>query len=98
MNSPTADPVYVHSKREGIVILIIWALGFAWTVPYCYFTGYQTTTENWKLTTTWGIPSWVFWGVAFPWFVSGVLSILMCLFYIKDDDLGQADDEVPHAE
>ena len=98
MNSPTADPVYVHSKREGIVILVIWALGFAWTVPYCYLTGFQTTTENWELTMTWGIPSWVFWGIAFPWFISGVLSILLCLFYIKDDDLGQADDEVSHSE
>lgn len=92
------DPVYIHSRNEAIVILIVWAISFAWTVPYCYFTGYQTTTESWELSLTWGLPSWIVWGVAVPWCTAGVVSILLCLFYIKDDDLGQADDELPLSE
>ncbi len=98
MTSSNADQVYVHSRNEAYLILIVWGLSFAWTVPYCYYTGYQTTAENWELKLTMGIPSWIFWGVAFPWCVAGVLSILICLFYIKDDDLGQAEDELPLAE
>ena len=87
------DVVYRHSKREAYAILILWALSFAWTVPYCYFTGYQTTSENWQLEVTWGMPSWVVWGVAIPWLLCAVISILLCLFYIQDDDLGRAEDE-----
>ncbi|MDA7504203.1 hypothetical protein OAF42_00415 [Planctomicrobium sp.] len=95
MNQSTADPVYVHSKNEAYLILIVWALSFAWTVPYCYSNGFQTTNENWELSLTMGMPSWIFWGVGLPWFVAGILSILICLFFIKDDDLGQAKDELP---
>lgn len=98
MTSPAVDPVYAHSKSEAKVILVIWGLSFLWTVPYCYFAGYQTPQAPIELSLTFGIPSWVFWGVAFPWTVSGLLSIILCLFYIKDDDLGQAEDELPLAD
>ena len=90
-----ADPVFVHSRNEAYLILIVWAASFVWTVPYCYYTGYQTTNEQWELSLTFGMPSWLFWGVGVPWFVAGICSILICAFYIKDDDLGQADDELP---
>jgi hypothetical protein len=90
----TDDPVYQHSRREALVILVLWGISFAWTVPYCYFTGYQAPGSLQELQTTLGIPSWVFWGVAVPWVVCGVVSILLCLFFIRDDDLGHAEDEV----
>ena len=92
--SVNEDPVYRHSKREAIFILILWAGSFAWTVPYCYFNGYQTTQDNWTLELTFGLPSWVVWGVAVPWVVCGIISILLCFFLIQDDDLGRADDEL----
>ncbi len=63
-------------------------------MPYCYFNGYQTTHENWQLELTFGLPSWVVWGVAVPWIVCGAISIWYCLFLIEDDDLGRADDEL----
>lgn len=99
MSSPEKlDPVFVHSRREAMLILIVWAVCFAWTVPYCYFTGFQTTAaEDWQLSLTWGMPSWVVWGVAVPWLIAGVVSIAICLFVIEDDDLGLADDEAPAA-
>lgn len=98
MTTPTPDPVYVHSKKEAMLILIIWGLSFAWTVPYCYLTGYRTINELWDLKLVLGMPAWVFWGVAAPWTISGILSIIICLFFIKDDDLGQAEDELPLSE
>lgn len=98
MSESTQDPVYHHSKNEALLILVVWALSFAWTVPYCYFNGYQSNEEAYQLELFWGMPSWIFWGVALPWFVAGIVSILICLFIIKDDDLGQAEDELPLQE
>lgn len=92
--TPQEDPVYVHSLREALVILVIWGVSFAWTVPVCYWTGYRSSGQEWELSMLFGIPSWIFWGVVLPWIVSGIAAILMCLLYIKDDDLGRADDEV----
>ena len=72
MNSSSVDPVYAHSKREAIWILVIWGLSFAWTVPYCYYNGFRTTDPEWELEVVMGMPSWVFYGVAAPWFIAGV--------------------------
>lgn len=92
----TLDPVYRHSRREALVILALWMLSFAWTVTYSYVNGYATAESPRELEMTLGIPSWVWWGIAVPWIVSGIVSILMCLFFIQDDGLGHAADEVPH--
>lgn len=91
----TNDPVFQHSRREALVILVLWGISFAWTVPYCYVNGYQAPGVPEDLGMTLGIPSWVFWGVAVPWIVCGAISILLCLFFIRNDDLGHADDEPP---
>lgn len=88
-----ADPVYVHSLREAYAILGLWTLSFLWTVPYCYFRGYSAPADPDQVAIVLGMPDWVAWGVAVPWFVCGVISILMCLFMIRDDDLGLAGDE-----
>lgn len=92
----TLDPVYKHSRREAVLILILWGLSFAWTVPYCYFRGYGAPASPDDVEIAFGIPAWVWWGVALPWIVCGVISIALCQFYIRDDDLGHAADEVPH--
>jgi len=86
---PPDDPVFLNARREAIAIIILWGVAFAWTVPYCYLNGYNTPTDPSELELIWGIPSWVVWGVALPWVVCGAASILLCIFYIKDDDLGE---------
>lgn len=92
----TLDPVFRHSRREALVILALWTASFLWTVPFSYFQGYHKPGDPLDVSLTFGMPSWVFWGVALPWLVTGLVSMLLCLFFIRDDDLGHADDEVVH--
>ncbi len=82
------DPVFIHSRREAIVIFCVWAAAALWTVPYCYLNGYGVAPEN--LETVWGVPSWVFWGIGLPWLVADVVTIWLCFGYIQNDDLGEA--------
>ncbi len=34
------DPVFLDSRREAFLILLIWGLCLVWTVSYCYRFGY----------------------------------------------------------
>lgn len=83
-NSPDYDPVFVHARREALVVLAVWVIGLAWTVGYCLVTGYDVQTEQMK--TILGIPDWVFWGVLVPWVVIVLFSIWFGLFYIADEN------------
>ncbi len=93
IDSKPDDPVFLNARREAVAILILWACCFAWTVPYCYLHGYDAPSDPVDLQLTLGIPDWVFWGIAVPWVCAGVVSILLCLFFFQDDDLGHSDDE-----
>ncbi len=95
MNSPPDDPVFVHSRREALVILLVWGLCFAWTVPYCYLYGYDTPADPAELALILGMPAWVVWGVMLPWGIAGLVSIALCLWYIEDDDLGPIPEDEP---
>ncbi len=91
------DPTFLHSRREAIFILIIWALCLLWTVPFCYLTGYMDL-ESGRLpwlaqVRVLGMPGWMFWGVAFPWLVAGVVTVWFCYRFLQLDDLGQAPEE-----
>jgi hypothetical protein len=83
------DPVYLHSRKEAIVIFCVWAASFAWAVPYCYFNGYVENFDPATFSTVMGVPSWVFYGIGAPWLVADVITIWLCFFYIKNDDLGE---------
>lgn len=84
------DPVFINSKREAWIILGLWGVMLLWAVPYCYMNGFQSGLEPEKVELTLGLPSWVFWGIAFPWLIADVFTIWFCLFYMKEDDLGVA--------
>jgi len=86
-DTPTLDPVFQHSRREAVLIFAIWVCALLWSVPYCYLNGYPTTFDPDTFQTVWGIPAWVFWGIGVPWLIADILTIFMCLFVIKDDDL-----------
>ncbi len=81
------DPVFLHARREALVILAVWAAAMLWVVPYCYFFGYHPITESEQLKTIIGIPDWVFWGVFVPWGVCCLVSIGLSCWFIQDDDL-----------
>lgn len=87
------DPVYLNSGKEAIVILFVWLFFFLWTIPYCWINGYRGAIDPTDLEMVLGMPSWIFWGVAVPWLVADVVTILLAVFYIKDDPLGEADEE-----
>lgn len=72
------------------MILLVWGFCFAWTIPYCYLYGYDASVRPQELPLVWGMPAWVFWGVAVPWVVAGLVSVALCLWFIQDDDLGPA--------
>ena len=80
------DPVFLHSRREAIVIFFVWLAGLVWAVPFCYFNGY-VDAEN--ISTVWGIPSWLFWGIGVPWILADLFTVWFCFFYMADDDLGE---------
>lgn len=94
------DPVYLHSRREAIVIVTTWFLALLWTVPYCYFNGYQTAESPRVVEFILGMPDWVFWGVAMPWMVCNLFTVWFCFGYFVDDDLeaGAAHADNPHSE
>lgn len=82
------DPVYLHTRREALVILALWAAALAWVVPYCYYFGYYNVDDlDSPLKTVMGIPDWVFWGVLVPWIVCTLATIVLCVWFIQDDDL-----------
>lgn len=101
MSSPTSaessgpieyDPLFLNSRREAIVIFCLWLVGLLWAVPYCYFNGFQGHVDPENISTVWGIPSWLFWGIFVPWIVADVFTTWFCFCYMKDDDLGEADE------
>lgn len=85
---PDYDPVYLNSRREALVIFGIFIAGLVWAVPYCYLTGYIGDFERGGLSTTLGIPTWLFWGIAVPWLIADLVTVWFCFFYMADDDLG----------
>lgn len=86
------DPVYVNTRREAFIILAVWATCLVYTVTYCRLFGYNLPPE--QITITFGMPSWVFYGVLLPWIAAGVFSIVYSLFFMTDDDLGEEQSDV----
>jgi hypothetical protein len=83
------DPVYIHSRREAAVIISTWFIALLWTVPYCYLNGYLPDEGSREITFIWGIPAWVFWGVACPWMIANLITAWFCFGFFQDDDLGE---------
>jgi hypothetical protein len=87
------DPVFLNSRREAIAIFSVWFVCLLWAVPVCYTMGYGHDVVPGEVPTVMGIPSWVFWGLMIPWLLADVATTWLCFRFIKDDDLGQAEDE-----
>ena len=86
------DPIFLNSRREAIVIFCLWLTALIWAVPFCYINGYQTDFDPATLSTTWGIPTWLFWGILVPWIVADLFTIWFCFCYMKDDELGETNE------
>jgi hypothetical protein len=85
------DPVLRNSRREAIIILVVWALATVYCCGYYALFGYGPpggTRGPEDLHPILGMPSWFFWGVFVPWFACGAFTIWFAGCYMKDDDLG----------
>lgn len=87
------DPVFLHSRREAIVVFFVWFAALLWAVPYCYLNGYMRTFDPENFQTIWGMPDWVFWGIVAPWLAADVVTTIFCFGFMKDDDLGEAHED-----
>lgn len=87
------DPVFVHSRNEAIIIFGVWVVALLWSVPYCYLNGFPETFDAENLSTTMGIPTWLFWGILVPWLVADVFTTWFCFCYMKEDNLGEAHED-----
>jgi hypothetical protein len=82
-----------HARREGLVIMAVWALALVWSVTSGYLLGYGRDAAEVGLIL--GIPDWVFWSVVLPWGLCLLFSVWFCFGYMADDDLGHDPDERP---
>ena len=79
------DPVFLHSRREALVIFAVWLAALAWAVPFCYLTGYERGVA--APATMLGIPTWAFWGIAAPWILANAFTVWFCFRFMEDDPL-----------
>ena len=88
------DPLFIDSLRESRVILVIWLSCFVWTLTVCLTLGYSTNVIPDQFPQVLGLPAWIAWGVALPWLLANIATVIFCLGYMKDADLGEdlADD------
>ena len=88
---PNWDSTFLNTRREALIIFAVWVATLLWAVPFSYLYGYDTGAV---IDTVWGIPSWVFWGIATPWVAASVFALWFSLRGMADDDLGST----PHDE
>jgi hypothetical protein len=82
-----------NARREGLLILAVWAAGLLWCVGGGYLYGYHRDPDTIRLIL--GIPDWVFGCVVVPWVLCLLFSVWFCFRYMADDDLGQDREEGP---
>jgi hypothetical protein len=76
-----------NARREGLLIMAVWAAALIWSVVSGYHLGYDRSAADIRLVL--GMPAWVFWSVVLPWGLCLVFSVWFCFAYMADDDLGQ---------
>ncbi len=79
------DAVFLQSRRELWVILVLWGIFAVWVVGTSWWLGYRGADEEFSMV--WGFPSWVFWGVAVPWLAANGAILWFCCGFMKDQEL-----------
>lgn len=87
------DPVFLNSRKEARAAFLAWVVALLWAVPVCYCLGFKTGVDSTNVSMVLGIPTWVFWGIVFPWLVADVATTWICFKVMKNDDLGITADE-----
>ena len=86
------DQLFLHSRTETRNLLIAFVVFLVWSVGTSYALGYDVPTADLP-QTVWGMPRWVFWGVAVPWLAANVFTVVFCLFGMANDRLEASSDE-----
>lgn len=81
-----ADPVWRHSRREMVGILLVFVVFLAWTVGASAAWGYG---ESARTTIVAGVPAWIWLGVAAPWAAATAATVAFAMMFLRDDDLGE---------
>ena len=82
---------FSQSKRELMIILSTWAVFCAWVVGYCSAFGYHREGEELEIVL--GMPAWVVWGIALPWLVATVFTVIFGMKIMKDRPLDVVEGE-----
>jgi hypothetical protein len=96
MPQPPAPPgkeqqLLRHARREGLLIMTVWAVALTWSVSAGYVLGYSRDPDDIRLIL--GMPDWVFWAVVLPWGLALLFSGWFCFAFMADDDLGRDPEE-----
>lgn len=79
------DPSIVRIRYEATIVFFVWLVACVYTVGYCAVFGYSPESGS---SLSFGVPSWVFWGIFLPWTISTVVSAYVAMVVLRDDDLG----------
>jgi hypothetical protein len=82
-----------QARRELRFQLITWTAFAAWVVGYGALNAYAAETENVQMT--FGMPSWVMWGIAVPWFLAFVVTVYFAGWFMQDTELVDDADSTP---
>lgn len=97
--SRDTDPVLKNSRREAAIILVAWLAATTYCCVYSYLYGYRREGHMLgvdDIHPTFGMPSWVFWGIMIPWGACALFIFWFAGVYMSDDDLGK--DHTPELE
>jgi len=105
MNDPAAQ-TFRNACREARVVVVVWLAALIWTVGYCYLNGYSHDPEGWLVRwgiadaepaairqITYGMPTWVCWGILAPAVCCSIFTFLFGLLAMRDDPLGVENEE-----
>jgi hypothetical protein len=86
------DPVLQSSRREAIVVFIIWFAALVYSVGYCVAYGYNRSAD--EVSYLWGFPDWILWGVIAPWLACTMITIWFGYRFMSDESIGEDTDLV----
>ena len=84
VNTTSQKSSFASATRETRVILIGFVVFCLWVVVASIWLGQSEASAT---NLIFGLPTWVFWGVAAPWLLANVFTVWFCFGYMKDEPL-----------
>jgi hypothetical protein len=87
MSQANEDPVVRSSRRETVVVILVWLAAMTYTVGYNWLFAYGRGPGEMRLVL--GIPDWVLWGIILPWSACVVVCWWFAYGFMSDESLGK---------